>query len=72
MRKIEIPKNIKKHFLIEEADNNFNLLEPGYVYAPYIPMFNVDDNFRPRRGLLSRYGQTQVNIDNFGIIMSED
>lgn len=70
MQKIEIPKNIKKHFLVEEPNNN--LLEPGYVFAPYIPMFNVDNSFRPRRGLLSRYGQTQVNIDNFGTIMSED
>jgi len=72
MQKIEIPKNIKKHFLIEEPNNSFNLLEPGYVFAPYIPMVNVDNSFRPRRGLLSRYGQTQIKNNYYTIIMGED
>lgn len=41
--------------------------ESGYVYAPYIPMIDPSE-FRPRRGMMSRYSQRVVNNSFYGII----
>tara|TARA_R110001599_G_scaffold302230_2_gene507911 strand:- start:7 stop:258 length:252 start_codon:yes stop_codon:yes gene_type:complete len=42
-------------------------LEAGYVYAPYVPMIDPSE-FRPRRGMMSRYAERVVNNSFYGII----
>ena len=49
---------------------NVTLLEPGLIYAPYIPMMVTppiiqEGDFQPRQGLLSRYAQRAVNPNYF-------
>lgn len=42
-------------------------LEAGYVFAPYIPMTELTE-FRPRRGMMSRYAERVVNNSFYGIV----
>lgn len=42
--------------------------EPGYVYAPYVPMIIEPEPFQPRRSLASRYGTKMVNNSFYGTI----
>ena len=42
-------------------------LEAGYVYAPYVPMIDPSE-FRPRRGMMSRYAERVVYNSIYGII----
>ena len=42
-------------------------LEAGYVYAPYVPMIDPSE-FRPRRGMMSRYAERVVNNSFYGIV----
>ena len=46
------------------------LLTPGYIYAPYVPMMRepaiIEGDFTPRQGILSRYSTRIVNQDYFG------
>ena len=42
-------------------------LEAGYVYVPYIPMIDPSE-FRPRRGMMSRYAERVVNNSFYGIV----
>lgn len=44
---------------------NQNFLEPGYIFAPYIPLIEEPTEFRPRRSLRSRYTRTTVNNNYF-------
>ena len=41
--------------------------EAGYVYAPYVPMIDPSE-FRPRRGMMSRYAERVVNNSFYGIV----
>lgn len=47
-------------------------LEPGYVYAPYIPLMITppiqEGNFAPRGQLTSRYARRMVNNNFYGTI----
>jgi len=47
-------------------------LEPGYIYAPYIPMIVEPEEFRPRRSLVSRYATKTVNNNFYGTITLND
>jgi len=42
--------------------------EPGYIYAPYIPMMDLESTFEPRRGLASRYATKMINNSYYGTI----
>jgi len=42
-------------------------LESGYIFAPYTPMTEPTE-FRPRRGMMSRYAQRVVNNSFYGIV----
>jgi len=44
---------------------NQNFLEPGYIFAPYIPLIEEPSEFRPRQGIRSRYALTTVNNNYF-------
>ena len=43
-------------------------LEAGYIFAPYIPMTEPTEEFRPRRSLRSRYAQRVVDNSFYDII----
>lgn len=43
-------------------------LEDEYIFAPYIPMVEDSSEFRPRRGMMSRYAERVVNNSFYGII----
>lgn len=50
-----------------------SFLETGYVYAPYIPLILTptiygQDDFTPRKGLMSRYGKAMVRSDFYGTV----
>jgi hypothetical protein len=72
------PKKVLKIHWLQEPEypiiRGEQLLEPGYVWAPYIPVLIPEtiiedsDEFRPRRGLLSRYVRTTVNNRFYGTI----
>lgn len=42
-------------------------LEPGYVFAPYIPMY-LETEFQPRQGVASRYATRMINEEFYGRI----
>ena len=42
-------------------------LETGIIYAPYIPLF-VEEDFRPRQRIVSRYARKIVNNSFYGIV----
>lgn len=42
-------------------------METGIIYAPYIPLF-VEEDFRPRRSIASRYARKIVNNSYYGIV----
>ena len=44
------------------------LRECGLFWAPYIPMMIIDDDFRPRRNIVSRYATRVVNNRFYGTI----
>ena len=43
-------------------------LEAGYVYAPYIPVTDLETEFAPRLGVASRYATREVNPNFYGRI----
>lgn len=48
-------------------------LESGYIYAPYIPLVLTpvvygQEDFSPRRGISTRYGQKMVRADFYGSV----
>jgi hypothetical protein len=43
-----------------------NFLEPGYIFAPYIPRIEDSSEFKPKRSLKSRYAQRVVNNSFYG------
>lgn len=54
-----------------------SFLESGYVYAPYVPLqvtptiFGEDD-FTPRKGVMTRYGKKMVRPDMYGLVVIMD
>ena len=46
-------------------------LEPGYIYAPYVPMI-VEPEFQPRIGVASRYTTKMINKSFYGTITLND
>lgn len=57
--------------------NSGSYIESGYVYAPHIPMqvtptvFKPED-FAPRKGIMTRYAKSQVNLKYYGTITIKD
>jgi hypothetical protein len=48
-------------------------LETGYVYAPYVPLIVTptifaQDDFTPRKGVMTRYGKKVVRSDFYGTV----
>lgn len=57
--------------LIGLKGNTF--LESGYVYAPYVPLIltpviYAQEDFTPRRGVMTRYGKRMVRADFYGTV----
>ena len=63
------PRNV---VLVGRRGNSF--LESGYVYAPYVPLqvtptiFGQED-FVPRKGVMTRYAKKMVRPDMYGIVI---
>ena len=63
------PRNI---VLVGRKGNSF--LESGYVYAPYVPLqvtptiFGQED-FVPRKGVMTRYAKKMVRPDMYGLVV---
>jgi hypothetical protein len=52
-------------------------LETGYVYAPYVPLIVTptifaQDDFTPRKGVMTRYGKKVVRSDFYGTVTVMD
>lgn len=50
-----------------------SFFEAGYVYAPYIPLyvtpvFMDPNDFKPRRGVMTRFGRKMISGDNFATV----
>jgi len=43
-------------------------LEAGYIFAPYIPMTEPTEEFKPRRSMMNRYAQRVVNNSFYGTV----
>ena len=48
-------------------------LESGYIYAPYVPLIltpviYAQDDFTPRKGVMTRYGKRMVRNDFYGTV----
>ena len=63
------PRNV---LLVGRRGNSF--LESGYVYAPYVPLqvtptiFGQED-FVPRKGVMTRYAKKMVRPDMYGLVI---
>tara|TARA_Y100001973_G_scaffold42313_1_gene63222 strand:- start:2430 stop:4238 length:1809 start_codon:yes stop_codon:yes gene_type:complete len=63
------PRNV---VLVGRKGSSF--LESGYVYAPYVPLqvtptiFGEDD-FTPRKGVMTRYAKQMVKPDMYGLVV---
>ena len=63
------PRNL---VLVGRKGSSF--LESGYVYAPYVPLqvtptiFGEDD-FTPRKGVMTRYAKQMVKPDMYGLVV---
>ena len=58
--------------LVGRKGNSF--LESGYVYAPYVPLQVTPtvldpDNFKPRKGVMTRYAKEMVRADMYGTVI---
>ena len=54
-----------------------SFLESGYVYAPYVPLQTTptifgEDDFTPRKGVMTRYAKKMVQPDMYGIVVVQD
>lgn len=70
---MEPKKVLKVHWLREPEYpilRGEQFLESGYIWAPYIPVQVENPDFRPIRGLLSRYAR--VNNRFYGNINVSD
>ncbi len=63
---------LRNVILVGRKGNSF--LESGYVYAPYVPLqitptiFGQDD-FVPRKGVMTRYAKKMVRPDMYGLVI---
>jgi len=77
-RKMEIhvdPYFTRNLILVGRKGNSF--LESGYVYAPYVPMQTTpliygDEDFVPRKGVMTRYAKKMVRPDMYGLVVVAD
>lgn len=54
-----------------------SFLESGYIYAPYIPLIlspvvHAQEDFSPRRGIMTRYARKLVRADFYGTVTVTD
>jgi hypothetical protein len=69
-----IKESIIKHDFLTGEGKCYNVyrgkkyLEPGYVFAPYIPIIQDPQEFRPRRTISSRYATRVVNNSFYGTV----
>lgn len=52
-------------------------LETGYVYSPYVPLIVTptlfaQDDFTPRKGVMTRYGKKMIRSDFYGTVTVTD
>jgi hypothetical protein len=57
--------------LVGYKGNTF--LETGYIYAPYIPLIltpviYAQEDFTPRKGIMTRYGKKMIRSDFYGTV----
>jgi hypothetical protein len=69
------PYFLRNVVLVGRKGNSF--LESGYVYAPYVPLqvtptiFGEED-FLPRKGVMTRYAKKMVRPDLYGLVVVEN
>lgn len=69
------PYFIRNLILVGRKGNSF--LESGYVFAPYVPLqvtptiFGQED-FVPRKGVMTRFGRKMVRPDFYGLVVVLD
>ena len=66
------PRNV---ILVGRKGGSF--LESGYVYAPYVPLQVTptifgDEDFLPRKGVMTRYAKKMVRPDMYGLVVVRD
>jgi len=66
------PRNV---VLVGRKGGSF--LESGYVYAPYVPLQVTptifgDEDFLPRKGVMTRYAKKMVRPDMYGLVVVRD
>jgi len=66
------PRNV---ILVGRKGSSF--LESGYVYAPYVPLQVTptifgDEDFLPRKGVMTRYAKKMVRPDMYGLVVVRD
>jgi hypothetical protein len=72
MVSVYFPRNL---ILVGRKGSGF--LESGYVYAPYVPLqmtptiFGQDD-FTPRKAVMTRFGRKMVRPDMYGLVVVTD
>ncbi len=69
------PYFLRNVVLIGRKGNSF--LESGYVYAPYVPLQVTptifgDEDFLPRKGVMTRYAKKMVRPDMYGLVVVRD
>ena len=77
-RKMDIhvdPYFTRNLILVGRKGSSF--LESGYVYAPYVPMQTTpliygDEDFVPRKGVMTRYAKKMVRPDMYGLVVVAD
>lgn len=47
---------------------NTTFMDAGFIYAPYIPVTDLESEFQPRLGISSRYATREVNPNFYGRI----
>lgn len=67
-----IPKKVLKVHWLKGPEyptiRGEQLLEPGLIWVPYIPVFEESEEFRPRRSIKSRYATKVVNNSFYGVV----
>jgi len=65
----------RNKILVGLKGNTF--LESGYIYAPYVPLIltpvvYAQEDFTPRKGVMTRYGKKMVRSDFYGTVTVMD
>ena len=66
------PYFLRNVVLVGRKGSSF--LESGYVYAPYVPLQTTptifgQDDFVPRKGVMTRYAKKMVKPDHYGLVV---